>query len=227
MAYFSDGWIIQKQESEDFVVQMAVRDGKQAWEEVHGLVFVMNKSEEPINVSVENISFRQDEHTIELLSYNQLKQRHISRAQTRRTALALSAMAQSFSAAQPTTTTTYGSGTAYGTGGTANYYGSSQSYTYDSAASAAAQAQIQSNVQSGVANIESNLQRDLNSMDGYLQKTTVFPDQSYSGRFQSRTTRFEQKPKSTYALTVELDGEKFLFKFVEKADIQTQQRKLF
>lgn len=142
MAYFSEGWIIQKQESEDFVVQMAVRDGKQAWEAITALLFVQNKSEEPVNVSVENISFQQDEYSIDLLSYNELTQQHISRAQSRRTALALSAMAQSFTAAQPQTTTTYGSGTAYGSGGTASYYGTTQSYTHDPAASAAAQAQI-------------------------------------------------------------------------------------
>jgi len=63
--------------------------------------------------------------------------------------------------------------------------------------------------------------------DGYLQKTTVFPGQSYSGRFQSQMTRFDQRPESIYALTVELDGERFSFKFIEEADIQTHQRKLF
>jgi hypothetical protein len=136
-------------------------------------------------------------------------------------------MAQSFSAAQSQTTTTYGSGTAYGSGGTASYYGTAQSYTHDPAASAAAQAQIQANVQAGVSNIQSDLQRNLNSMDGYLQKTTVFPGQSYSGRFQSQMTRFDQRPESIYALTVELDGERFSFKFIEEADIQTHQRKLF
>ncbi|VVT32452.1 conserved hypothetical protein [Marinobacter salarius] len=227
MAYFSEGWIIQKQESKDYVVQMAVRDGKQAWDAINGLLFVQNKSEEPINVDVENISFQQDEYSIDLLSYNELTQQHISRAQSRRTALALSAMAQSFSAAGPQTTTTYGSGTAYGSGGTASYYGTTQSYTYDPSANAAAQAQIQANVQSGVSNIQSDLQRNLDSMDGYLQKTTVFPGQTYSGRFQSQMTRFDQRPESVYALTVELGGETFSFKFVEEADIQTHQRKLF
>lgn len=227
MAYFSEGWIIQKQESEDYVVQMAVRDGKQPWEAITGLLFVQNKSGEPVNVSVGNISFQQDEYAIDLLSYNELAQQHVSRAQSRRTALALSAMAQSFSASQPQTTTTYGSGTAYGSGGTASYYGTTQSYTHDPAASAATQAQIQANVQTGVSSIQSDLQRNLNSMDGYLQKTTVFPGQTYSGRFQSQRTRFEQRPKSTYALTVKLDGERFSFKFVEEADIQTHQRKLF
>lgn len=224
MAYFSEGWIIQKQESDDYVVQMAVRDGKQAWEPITGLLFVQNKSKKPVNVSVEKITFQQDEYSIDLLSYNELTQQHISRAQSRRTALALSAMAQSFSAAQPQTTTTYGSGTAYGSGGTTSYYGTAQSYTHDPAA---AQAQIQANVQAGVSNIQSDLQRNLNSMDGYLQKTTVFPGQSYSGRFQSQMTRFDQKPESIYALTVELDGERFSFKFIEEADIQTHQRKLF
>lgn len=227
MAYFSEGWIIQKQESDDYVVQMAVRDGKQAWEAITGLLFVQNKSEKPVNVSVENISFQQDEYSIDLLSYNELTQQHISRAQSRRTALALSAMAQSFSAAQPQTTTTYGSGTSYGSGGTTSYYGTTQSYTHDPAASAAAKAQIQANVQAGVSNIQSDLQRNLNSMDGYLQKTTVFPGQSYSGRFQSQMTRFDQRRESIYALTVELDGERFSFKFIEEADIQTHQRKLF
>lgn len=227
MAYFSEGWIIQKQESEDYVVQMAVRDGKQAWEAVTGLLFVQNKSEESVNVSVENISFQQDEYSIDLLSYNELTQQHISRAQSRRTALALGAMAQSFSAAQPQTTTTYGSGTAYGSGGTANYFGTTQSYTHNPAASAATQAQIQANVQSGVSNIQSDLKQNLNSMDGYLQKTTVFPGQTYSGRFQSQMTRFDQRPESIYALTVELGNERFSFEFVEEADIQTHQRKLF
>lgn len=227
LAYFSEGWIIQKQETEDYVVQMAVRDGKQAWEAINGLLFVQNKSEEPVNVSVENISFQQDEYSIDLLSYNELTQQHISRAQSRRTALALSAMAQSFSAAQPQTTTTYGSGTAYGSGGTASYYGTAQSYTYDPATSAAAQAQIQANAHAGASSIQSELQRDLNSMDGYLQKTTVFPGQNYSGRFQSQMTRFDQRPESVYALTVELGGETFSFEFVEEADIQTHQRKLF
>lgn len=227
MAYFSEGWIIQKQESEDYVVQMAVRDGKQAWDAITGLLFVQNKSEEPINVGVENIAFQQDDYSIDLLSYNELTQQHISRAQSRRTALALSAMAQSFSATAPQTTTTYGSGTAYGNGGTASYYGTTQSYTYDPAANAAAQSQIQANVQAGTSNIQSDLQRNLDSMNGYLQKTTVFPGQSYSGRFQSQMTRFDQRPESIYALTVKLGGETFSFKFVEGADIQTHQRKLF
>lgn len=227
MAYFSEGWIIQKQESEDYVVQMAVRDGKQAWDAINGLLFVRNKSKEPVNVSVDNITFRQDEYSIDLLSYNELTQQHISRAQSRRTALALSAMAQSFSAAGPKTTTTYGSGTAYGDGGSASYYGTTQSYTYDPSANAAAQAQIQANVQSGVSTIEADLQRNLDSMDGYLQKTTVFPGQTYSGRFQSQMTRFDQRPESIYALTVELAGETFSFRFVEEAEVQTHQRKLF
>jgi hypothetical protein len=227
LAYFAEGWIIQTQESEDYVVQMGVRNGKQAWEAINGLLFVKNKTGEPVNVSLENISFHQDEYSIDLLSYNELTQQHISRAQSRRTGLALSAMAQSFSAAQPQTTTTYGSGTAYGSGGTASYYGTTQSYTHDPAAAAATQAQIQASVQSGVSNIQSDLQRNLNSMDGYLQKTTIFPGQSYSGRFQSQMTRFDQRPESLYALTVELGGEQFSFKFVEEADIQTHQRKLF
>lgn len=227
MAYFSEGWIIQKQESEDYIVQMAVRDGKQAWDAINGLLFVQNKSDEPVNVGVENISFQQDGYSIDLLSYNELTQQHISRAQSRRTALALSAMAQSFSAAGPQSTTTYGSGTAYGNGGTTSYYGSTQSYTYDPAANAAAQAQIQANVQSGVSNIEADLQRNLDSMDGYLQKTTVFPGQTYSGRFQSQMTRFDQRAESRYTLRVELGGETFSFEFLEEADIETHQRKLF
>ncbi|MCA0912887.1 hypothetical protein [Marinobacter nauticus] len=226
-AYFAEGWIIQRQESDEYVIQMAVRDGKQAWEAVNAMLFVQNKSDTPVNVGVENISLQQDEYSIDLLSYNELTQQHISRAQSRRTALALSAMAQSFNAAQPQTTTTYGSGTAYGYGGTTNYYGTSQTYSYDPAASAAAQAQIQSNVQSGSSSIQSDLQRDLNSLDGYLQKTTVFPGMSYSGRFQSQMTRFDQRPESIYTLTVELGGETFNFKFVEEANIQTHQRKLF
>lgn len=226
-AYFSDGWIIQKQESEEFLVQMAVRDGKQPWEAITGILFVQNKSEEPVNVSMDNMSFQQDEYSIDLLSYNELTQQHIDRAQSRRTALALSAMAQSFNSAQPQTTTTYGSGTAYGNGGTASYYGTTQSYSYDPAASAAAQAQIQANAQAGSANIQAELRRALNSMDGYLQKTTVFPGQAYSGRFRSQMTRFDQSPESIYALTVELGGERFSFKFIEETDIQTHQRKLF
>jgi len=108
-----------------------------------------------------------------------------------------------------------------------NYYGSSTTYSRDPAASAAAQAQIQSSAQSGIANIGSDLQQNLNSLEGYLQTTTVFPGRTFMGRFQSEMTVFDQRPESFYTFTVQLGGESYEFTFVEKANIETNQRKLF
>jgi hypothetical protein len=226
-AYYSSGWIVQQRESDGFTVRLAVRDGKRPWDPLEGAVYIQNHTEEPILVSMGDISLRQDEYDIDLLSYNELTQQYVSQAQSRRTALALGALFQGLSASQPQTTTTYDSGTVYGPGGSASYYGTSQSYSINPAESAAAQAQIQSNVRSGTANIEANLQQKIDSMDGYLQKTTIFPGKMYGGRFQSQMTRFDQKPESTYRLTVTVDTKQFDFRFVEEADIQTQQRKLF
>jgi hypothetical protein len=47
------------------------------------------------------------------------------------------------------------------------------------------------------------------------------------GRFQSEMTVFDQRPESFYTFTVELGEESYEFTFVEKASIETDQRKLF
>ncbi|MBZ2169047.1 hypothetical protein [Marinobacter sp. F4216] len=226
-AYYSSGWIVQERQSDQYIVRLAILDEKNPWSAVTGDVFVQNLTDTPVTISVEDISFTQDENPIGLLSYKQLKKKYVSQAQSRRTAVALGAMAQSLSASQPQTTTTYGSGTAYGTGGSASYYGSTQSYSYNPAASAAANAQIQANAQAGINNIESDLQKSLNSLDGYLQKTTIFPDQAYGGMFKSEMTRFDQRPESFYTFAVNVGTERFTFQFVEKTVITTQERKLF
>ncbi|MAO12634.1 MAG: hypothetical protein CMG82_04945 [Marinobacter sp.] len=95
------------------------------------------------------------------------------------------------------------------------------------AASVAAQAQIQSSAQSGIANIKSDLDQNLSSLAGYLQKTTVFPGQSLVGRFQSEMTVFDQRPESFYKFNVKVGSASYDFTFIEKAEIQNNQRRLF
>lgn len=226
-SYYASGWIVQSHKDADYLVELAVREGKQPWEEVIAVLHVENMSDDPVTVGINAITFHQDERRIALRSYKELEQQYIGQAQSRRTAVALGALAQSLNASQPATTSSYGSGTAYGSGGTVNYYGTSTTYSRDPAANAAAQAQIQNSAQSGIANIRSDLQQNLNSLEGYLQKTTVFPDQAYMGRFQSEMTVFDQRPESFYKFTVELGEESYEFTFVEKADIENNQRKLF
>ncbi|WP_157132769.1 hypothetical protein [Marinobacter algicola] len=226
-SYYASGWIVQSQKDAEHLVELAVHEAKQPWEEVTAVLYLENRSDEPLTVSINDITLQQDERQILLRSYAELEQQYIKQAQSRRTAIALGALAQSLSASQPTTTSSYGSGTAYGPGGTVNYYGSSTTYSRDPAASAAAQAQIQSSAQSGIANIRSDLQQNLNSLEGYLQTTTVFPGQTFMGRFQSAMTTFDQRPESFYTFTVELGEESYEFTFVEKANIENNQRKLF
>ncbi|MCL7943627.1 hypothetical protein [Marinobacter sp. ATCH36] len=227
-SYYSSGWIVQgHREGSDYLVELAVRDGKQPWETVNAILYVENRSEDPVTVGINDITLHQDDRQVALKSYNELEQQYIGQAQSRRTAVALGALAQSLNASQPTTTSSYRSGTAYGPGGAVNYSGTSTTYSRDPAASAAAQAQIQSGAQSGIANIRSDLQQDLNSLEGYIQKTTVFPGQTFIGRFQSEMTVFDQRPESFYRFAVEVGEESYEFTFVEKADIENNQRKLF
>lgn len=226
-SYYASGWIVQSQKGADYLVELAVREGKQPWEEVTAVLYLENMTDDPVTVGINDITFHQDERRVALRSYNELEQQYIGQAQSRRTAVALGALAQSMSASQPATTSSYGSGTAYGSGGTVNYYGNSTTYSQDPAASAAAQAQIQNSAQSGIANIKSDLQQNLNSLEGYLQKTTVFPGQTLVGRFQSEMTVFDQRPESFYRFTVEFGDESYEFTFVEKANIENNQRKLF
>lgn len=227
-SYYSSGWVVQShQKGSDYFVELAVRDGKQPWETVNAILYVENRSDEPVTVDIKDITLYQDDRQVALKSYDELEQQYIGQAQSRRTAVALGALAQTLSASQPATTSSYGSGTAYGSGGSVNYYGTSTTYSRDPAASAAAQAQIQSSAQSGIANIRSELQQDLNSLEGYLQKTTVFPGQTFTGRFQSEMTVFDQRPSSFYRFAVELGKESYDFTFVEKTEIKANQRKLF
>lgn len=226
-SYYANGWIVQSHKDANYLVELAVREGKQPWEDVTAVLYVENMADDPVTVGINDIVFHQDDQQVALRSYTDLERQYIGQAQSRRTAVALGAMAQSLNASQPATTSSYGSGSAYGSGGTVNYYGTSTTYSQNPAASAAAQAQIQSSAQSGIANIQSNLQQSLNSLEGYLQKTTVFPGQTLVGRFQSEMTVFDQRPESFYKFTVDLGEESYEFIFVEKAEIENNQRRLF
>ncbi|WP_162628722.1 hypothetical protein [Marinobacter bohaiensis] len=225
--YYNQGWTVLHQEGTQFDVELAVRESKERWEEITAFITVLNRSGGPVNIGIENITLTQDSQPIALWTYHELEQQHVTRAQSRKTAIALGAMAQSLSASQPTTTSTYGSGSVYGTGGSATYSGSSYSTTYDPAASAAAQAQIQANAQSGMANINADLVHGLSALQGYLQKTTILPENSFTARFRSHRTSFNNKAESYYQYLIQLPGEKFRFKFMEETSSETHKRKLF
>lgn len=225
--YYGQGWVVLHEQGVQYQVELAVRENKKPWDEITALVSVFNRSEQPVNVDLNNISFAQDGQPVALWSYDELEQKHRASAQSRRTAIALSALAQNLSASQPTTTSTYSSGSAYGTNGSSTYSGSSYSTTYNPAASAVAQAQIQANAKAGLSNVSADLAYQLSTLEGYIQKTTVIPGNSFLARFRSHRTRFERKPQSSYLFTVDLPGEMFEFRFVEETKSETSERKLF
>ena len=226
--YYAQGWIVQSQNRSGYTVNFAVREDKDLWEDVTAGLSITNASNQPVTVDIEDVTFQKDGSRIDILSFNQMKQSYVSTAQARQTVIALGALSQSLRASMPQTTTSFNSGSVYGTDGSiTSYSGTTQSITSSSSDSAAAQAQIQGNARSAMENVNSNLQSNLDSLGGYFQKTTIFPGETYSGYFRPGQSRYQEKPETSYTFYVRVGAQRFSFKFVEELDVRTTQRNLF
>ena len=65
-----------------------MHEAKQPWEEVTAVLYLENRSDEPLTVSINDITLQQDERQVSLRSYAELEQQYIGQAQSRRTAIA-------------------------------------------------------------------------------------------------------------------------------------------
>jgi hypothetical protein len=76
-SYYASGWIVQSQKDTEYLVELAVYEAKQPWEEVTAVLYLENRSDDPVTVSINDITLQQDERQVSLRSYAELEQRSI------------------------------------------------------------------------------------------------------------------------------------------------------
>ncbi len=169
---------------------------------------VKNNSSEPFNISPRNVGATLDGKTLKVYTYEELKKKIETDAAWQAFAVALNGMSASIRAAQPRTSSTFGT-TSYGT-----YSGFST--TFEPAATAQAQAVIDANTNQQITAIEAGRNAKLSGLQSLLRLTTVQPDQVKGGVVQIEPPVASSKPK-TLRITVSTPADEHAFDLVYKS----------
>lgn len=201
------------------------------------ILFVQNFGDEPITIGSNNVSVifegnteKWESQNINVQSYNELMLEIEAEEAKQRRAATWAAVAGAINAqnAAKSTSTTYNSGTAYGTynsnsygsyatnpysiNTTGNVSGSYSGYstttTYDPAKAQALANQNSQNFQNNVTNIAAQAQSSRQLIETLVMKTqTIVPGQSYGGLVVTDTRAMNYKAEGNFLIVVSIDGE--------------------
>jgi hypothetical protein len=181
------------------------------------IVFLSNKTEEPINFSTENVRAKANGDDLKVYTYDELQKEAQQQYALAMFFVGLGGVARSMNAANAGYQ--YHSGTInyYGSGGYGSGVASYSGVTYDAGVAQMAQMQAQAQTNAEMAQVTNRYRESLANLDAaILQKTTVQSETTFGGIVVVEKTKCPKKDESNEVeITVNLGEESHEFAFQE------------
>lgn len=210
---YQQGVPVLKSQKKHHVTAALLTDtfGAELWQLPAVYIGFANRSRSTLDFSTANVTATSGGKKVRVLTAQELERKINTQAALMALATSMNAASQTIAASAPQTTYSYGSASAYGSGGYAHGTYSGVSTTYNPAASAAAIAQINATTSNQLSSIAAARDGHLNDLSTMLRRNTVAPGQIADGviKMWSQDIR-SQKP---LVLSVTIDGETHEFLF--------------